>query len=732
MSATTSAEAAPQTPEPAPAEATVKAPRDPAKLRFAIKTALALTLAFIFPMAMGWPQPQTAAITVMLIAATGSVSESLQKGALRVFGTVIGAVIGLTLIAVFPQDRMLYLLAASISASFTIYLYAAYQGDNTLFMLTAVVTLMVFNGGDAEGAFIYGVDRAFMTVVGVLIYTIVGSLLWPAKLQDNTVELAASLTGLFHQAFEKLTTEGAQTRSEEEIDTLLAELIAAENNFQANFNTVKNDSDAVKAYMTEWNAITARFENLEALLVPTLLAPDGDEPDYPQYFSNYQQVLQHCKNLFLQVSNNWQQTGGEHSLKPIALEYDSDKLLKSEQLLVAAVASRGRLLHKIQVELLELSAAIDSLTTNRGQFDHSARPQAKPAFILLDQENIKTGLRAFTTFWVAAAIWILFNPPGGFTFVALSTILIPLASYTPAKPKVLVILLSLGFFFALPAYVFLLPQLTHWLELALFIFAYAFVGFFFLPGPVSIFFLLGLFILGIQNTMFYHFGVLLQIVLMFYMICGVLMITTTIPFTSKPEALYRSFRQRFFNNCGDLIRRGPGNDGKTSRGNTRRLVTGHALVTKMKTWGGRIDSSYFAGCEQENIVRFNRACEVLQGQLRVLLGSQQQFADNPIVARLRTVHSGEQMAQLCYTLATASETSDIDRTFKNAEATLAEVETELNNYLGQGVLDGERNEAIAEFYTYINLQHALFHSLERCRVSFSNLDWQQLKDTRFP
>ncbi len=48
-----------------------EATTDPDKARFAVKTALSLTLAYMLPMALGWPQPQTAATTVMLIAATG-------------------------------------------------------------------------------------------------------------------------------------------------------------------------------------------------------------------------------------------------------------------------------------------------------------------------------------------------------------------------------------------------------------------------------------------------------------------------------------------------------------------------------------------------------------------------------------------------------------------------------------------------------------------------------------
>ena len=123
-----------------PAEGAVQASdtgatANPSRLRYAVKTALALTLAYLVPMAMGWPQPQTAATTVMLIAATGAVSDSLQKGVLRVLGTVAGAIIGLSLVALFPQERLLYLSAVSITVAVIFYLYHAYQGDSTLFML---------------------------------------------------------------------------------------------------------------------------------------------------------------------------------------------------------------------------------------------------------------------------------------------------------------------------------------------------------------------------------------------------------------------------------------------------------------------------------------------------------------------------------------------------------------------------------------------------------------------
>ncbi|RLA57330.1 MAG: hypothetical protein DRR04_13005, partial [Gammaproteobacteria bacterium] len=566
-----------------PAKTEAVASPVPAKFRYATKTALSLTLAYLIPMAMGWSQPSTAATTVMLIAATGMVSDSLQKGVLRVLGTVVGAVIGLSLIALFPQDRMVYLLAASIAVSIAIYLYNAYQGDSTVFMLTAVVTLMVFNGGDAEGAFLYGVDRAFMTAFGVIVYTVVASVLWPVKTADNTRALAASVAVGYHQAFERLVNP--EIPSESSVDEQLADLLASEDTFQTHFAAIKSGTDALAAYLPEWNCVLSCYEELEAILVPALKSEPLRAVEFSRYIDNYPQLVAQVDAMFRQVDAAWQGQGGDGEIQPLEVHYNTGSLQQETHLSAAAVATRAELLQKIQAVMSDLQAALDSLLFDRAGFTATRTPRGKPAFVWLDRENFKTALRAFTTFWIATAIWMEFNPPGGFMFVTMCTVLIPLVSYTPVTPKLLFILFSLGFAFALPAYVFLLPQMTHWLELAAFLFSYAFIGFYVLPGPVSIFFLLGLFTLGIQNTMNYNFDAILLSILMFYLVCTLLIISVHFPFTSKPERLYASLRRRFFEHCALSIQVNTAAPGITTVLARLRMGNGDALLAKMQSWG---------------------------------------------------------------------------------------------------------------------------------------------------
>lgn len=693
--------------------------------RYAIKTALSLTLAYLLPMAMGWPQPQTAATTVMLIAATGMVSESLQKGVLRVMGTVLGAVIGLSLIALFPQDRMVYLIVASLVVAFVIYLYGAYQGDSTVFMLTAVVTLMVFNGGDAEGAFIYGMDRAFMTAFGVVIYTLVASTLWPVKVADNTRSLAREAGQSLHTAFRFLTGD-ARGGTEDP----LSRILTSQETFQNHFTAVRQDAEGVKRNLAEWRTVADCLADLEGTLLPVLRDEHQKTPEYRRFIANYDELTNNIEQFFAAVEQGWKGNGGPVELREIAVVFHDERLAGQSHHTIAVIATHADTLAQIQCSLHRLLLALNSIVFDQRGFKAESDTQDKPVFHWLDRESLFTGIRALVTFWFATAIWILYNPPGGFMFVTLCTILIPLVSYTPVTPKLLVILFSFGFIFAVPAYVFLLPALTHWLELALFIFGYAFLGFYVFKGPVSIFFLLGLFTLGIQNTMSYNFAVIMSVVLMFYMVCAALIVSVNFPFTSNRARLFAGLRQRFFDNCAALALH-PGNGSpfrKWIKG--IRLDLGDALVTKMRAWGPMIDPGYYPGSSTESVSAFVAACDALQGQLRVARQRVTMASDNRLIQRAIKSTNGSLQADLCRALAGAGEAKTAAM-FDYARQEASTVEHRLDKLLGDTDIEQYSNRELADFYVFLSLYGAIYHSLEKCRETSSALDWDQLRKHKF-
>jgi hypothetical protein len=141
------------------------------KLKHSFSASLSVALAFLFPMYFGIEDTSSAAITVMVIAASDSLNTSVLKGFYRVLGTFFGAIIGITLISLFPQERILYLIVLSIAVTITLYIARAYKGDKTIFLLTAMTMMIVFDGGNTDDVFLYATEKTIMTMIGIFIYT---------------------------------------------------------------------------------------------------------------------------------------------------------------------------------------------------------------------------------------------------------------------------------------------------------------------------------------------------------------------------------------------------------------------------------------------------------------------------------------------------------------------------------------------------------------------------------
>lgn len=543
------------------------------KIKFAIKVSLSLTLAYLIPFAMGWPQASTAATTVMLIATTGSRRESLAKGTLRVLGTLVGAVVGLLLVGLFAQDRLLYMLSVSLVVSFIFYFRNAYQKDPTLLMLTGVMTLMMSNGGDADGAFLYGVDRAYMTVFGVVIYTLVGTFLFPVKTEQNLRQLIeqlnqtqqalfATIVHSFEQSHESHpdSVDGSESPEESEhrasqlnIDKLTEEMFAAQNSLEQRFATVSVECSDVSAYLKEWRLAVHLSKQITQQLSVAVHSHFSLEEDR-QCITNFDETIAEIEQLFHTCQQVWEDNEHVYRTKEFKVEYNQELLDSVPHLTKGSAITLGFLLESMHQNLSRLAESISCIdsVTNNVSFNIEL-PESKGKFLWWDAENFKTAVKTFVTYWVAGLIWIYFNPPGGYSFVIFSTMFMSLLSFVPVHPILLLVLFTFGFLFAVPSYLFILPQLDLGLELGLFIFIYTFIGFYLFNGPITIFYMVGLFVLGLDNNMFYHFGILMTIMTLFYLVVFMIIFAHYFPFSSRPEHLFLTIKERYFRHTRALF-----------------------------------------------------------------------------------------------------------------------------------------------------------------------------------
>ena len=697
------------------------------KLKFSIKVSISMALSFLIPFAMGWPHASTAATTVMIIAAMGSVNESINKGVLRVLGTVIGAVIGITLIAVFPQDRMLYLIFLSVITTIILYLMRAYKGDPTILMLTAMVMFMVFKNGQVDDVFLYGVERTFLTVFGIVVYTLVGVFLWPVDIQDDSEESAAELSSVQSNLFLK------RDAKKEEREALQEQLLAKEQLLENATMDVRTSS----MDMNQWHSMIYNYKNISELL--TLLAMH-DKEDYtdnlPFYVTNYEKFEEDISILLKDISSVWKEKKEIDIPENIEPSYQVDTIKVLDHLERASMLTTIQNMQKLHKELRVLAQKLNSLNSSKPTFFTLEEIPENKRFLWGNIEHLKGALITFIIFWAAVYVWITFNPPGGFMVVLYSTILSVHTTFTPVKPLLLMIVFTISFILATFSYIFVLPNLHYGWELGLFIFAYSFICFYFVNPKMTIFFLLGLFIMGINNEMNYNFNTFLLTMSMFYIFLMLLNIFYYIPFSTKPEYLFLTMKKRFFR-LSQFMALGARNVDQNKVSLWMKLSAKYSDVHLMHTvkqlqlWASKIDVGYFNTVDKDIMMNFTKECEKFAYLLELLYHRELKMKTNPLLEQLKTDDTLPSFADVLGEYASGKEVEDIDPLWKDEKVMAKKAEESLAQLLSGIDFNVYTKKEISELYENISLRRNVWLALFSCQTLMEQIDFKVLQRNRF-
>ena len=542
------------------------------KLKFAIKASLSLVLVVLISFSLGWTEVTPALVTIMIIASVGSVGDSVSKGLLRVIGTVIGAIIGMVLIAIFPQDRELYLFTLSMLVAITLYLARAYRGDNSIFMLSAVTIMMMFNNGAVEDSFMYGVDKTFMTIFGIAIYTLVGIFLWPVSFKEDTIDNLLVLN-----TEQKIFFKSSQEKDTNQLwqDLLLKENALVSSNIKQSSNELEeNFTDA------QWLQVIVYNKQINKLLL--LLSHYKKEHIIEENILNYNSAKQEILSLFDTITKLGEGDKEIAIIKSLEIEYATDTFEELSNIQKASILSMGYDLEQLHKNIRELALLLQSSMSAKPTLFDIEAPKSS-LFIWGDIEDIKGTFVSFLIFWFATFFWIIFNPPAGFLIVTLATAMSILTTFTAVKPSLLMIVFSISFIFASFMYIAILPNLHYAWELGLFIFFYGMIGFYLMPAKLSLFFLLGMLTLGLANEMNYNFAIFLVTLFIFYAFLSLLLLFYYIPFSTKAEDMFVLMKMRFFRLLKNSLE---------SRGIVQRYSLVHLLptVTKMQLWSHKMEN----------------------------------------------------------------------------------------------------------------------------------------------
>lgn len=161
-----------------------------------LRSALAASTALLIALAMDWPYPHWAAITVVVLM-TPNLSSAVALFPLRIAGVAIGAMLGFLIVAVCGQDRTPFLLACS-TVLFIVGIGTSSPRFGTFFLMLGIAfpPVAFFGITDFEHAPITAFYRFAAASLGVLVFTASHILVFAKSVPSKTAAMSSSRSAL--------------------------------------------------------------------------------------------------------------------------------------------------------------------------------------------------------------------------------------------------------------------------------------------------------------------------------------------------------------------------------------------------------------------------------------------------------------------------------------------------------------------------------------------------------
>jgi uncharacterized membrane protein YccC len=172
-------------------------------VKFAIKTTLAMMLALYVALWLNLDRPYWALISAAFLQIRPMSGMVVEKGICQLGGTLIGAVAGIAIMALFAQARVPALVVLTGWIMWCTYVGSLWRNNYTYGCLMAAVTAMLIvvisSGSPPAAIFDIAVARLSELGLGAVCAMLVSSLLWPSYVGTH---LATQADIVINEAFE--------------------------------------------------------------------------------------------------------------------------------------------------------------------------------------------------------------------------------------------------------------------------------------------------------------------------------------------------------------------------------------------------------------------------------------------------------------------------------------------------------------------------------------------------
>ena len=441
-----------------------------------IKVALAMAIAYAIALTLGWEKPFWAGFAVAMIS-LDTAGASFNKAAMRMLGTLVAGAAALTILALFPQERWDRLICLSIYLGFCVYMLTGPRHQYFWFV-SAFVTLVIMIDSaptDSLRAFQITVARVEETGMGILVYSLISTFLWPRStrrdLEAASRDLAAAQAALYRQYRGLMSGQGTAEESRP-LRSQVAQLVTQVGGYLAASET---DSYAVWELRQQWR----RYRHLSGEVMETMerwreAIPQLREIELSKPLPGLEPFCAELELRFAEVARLLAGGAPEHLPAPVGLKIDLTEtraLGHFEKAALAVAKAQLDRLDELTRSLLETAGEI------RGFRDKPAEaPVMSPRRrgFEIDTERLGAAATTVATLWIAFLIWIYVDPPGHALFTFMATLWVMISAMARQPPSSMTSSFLIGIALGGGLYTFVMPNLSGYLELGLMIFGVTF------------------------------------------------------------------------------------------------------------------------------------------------------------------------------------------------------------------------------------------------------------------
>ena len=695
---------------------------------------------------MDWDKPLWAGFAVAFVS-LATVGQSFNKAALRMFGTLVGTVIALIFIGLFAQDRWFFMICLSAWVGYCTYMMGGAKHQYFWNVCGFVSVIICMSGGpDSVNAFNIAMLRTQQTGLGILVYSLVALFLWPSSSRTGFHTAAGKLASTQHQLYQAYLAQMNNKDSGGEPQTLRTQMVQVQTQFSQLLDAAEMDTYEVWEMRQQWRQYQRQATDFSATM-------EGWHENFSELqVLDIQNLLPNLMTFsaeldvrFTQIERMLADQPPEQQPASIDLDLDETGVRALSHFHRAALAvTRTRLLHldALTRSLFDTVSDIKGFGRLDGLSD--VTPQMRAGFVL-DPDRLTSSVRIMTTLWLAyLAVIYIPDLPGSAGFVTMAGPFGMIMAGTPQLSiKMLIRPIAVGVLFGAFIHIFVMPQLSSFIELGLLIFAVTFCICYLFAAPKQILsklFGLAMFlaIAGIVNEQTYSFLSVATTSLMFVLLFLLLAITSNIPFSARPEQAFLRLLGRYFRSCEYLMftTHWDPKQKKTLFERWKKNFYTHelsTLPTKLGVWTRFIDSKALPGTSPQQVQALVNSLQPLSYRMNELLEERGSKQAPFLVQELRSdVRAWRVKVQKTFQrLAEKQDTGDKE-TFRSKLAEIIDhLEQRIEETLDKAVENQLSNRDGENFYRLLGAYRGVSDALVDYAGSAHAINWNVWREERF-